>query len=69
MQVKFIMISRIHKISVLLKITRIFKHFLREIIDFYFLKENNYFFSQHIMMKKLSFKKCLKKKQELEKET
>ena len=34
-QVSFIMIYIIHKISVLLKITRILKRFLRDIIDFY----------------------------------
>ena len=44
LQVKFIMIYIIHKPSVLLKITRIFKRFLRSIIDFYFLNKNNSFF-------------------------
>ena len=36
LQVNFIMIAIIHKISVLLKITRILKHFLKSITDFYF---------------------------------
>ena len=49
LQVNFIMICIIHKILVLVKITRISKHFLRSIIDFYFLK-NNYFFSKNIMI-------------------
>ena len=42
--VDFIMINIIHKILVLLKITRILKRFLRSVIDFYFLK-NNFFFT------------------------
>ena len=50
----FIMICLIHKILVLLKITRILKHFLRSIIEFYFLKDN-YFFSQHIMIESSNF--------------
>ena len=49
LQVNFIIIYIIHKILVLLKITRILKHFLRSIIDFYFFKNNN-FVSQHITM-------------------
>ena len=39
-KVNFIMICLIHKILVLLKITRILKHFLRSIIEFYFSKDN-----------------------------
>ena len=38
LQVSFIKIYMIHKISVLLTISRILKRFLRGIIDFYFLK-------------------------------
>ena len=49
LQVNFIMIN---KISALLKMTRILKHFLRSIIDFYILK--HLFFSQHIMMESSS---------------
>ena len=49
LQVSFIMIYLIHKISVLLKITRILKHFLRSKQALIFLK-NNKLFSQHIMM-------------------
>ena len=49
----FIMICIIDKISLLLKITRILKRFLRTIIGFYFLK-NDYFFSQHIMTQTIS---------------
>ena len=49
LQVDSIIIYIIYEISVLLKITRILKHFLRSIIDFFFfLKKKN---SQHIMMK------------------
>ena len=48
-QVSFIMLCATHKVSVLLKITRMSKRFLRSIIDFYFFK-NLLFFSQHIMM-------------------
>ena len=45
-RVNFIMIYVIHKISVLLKITRILKLFLRRVIDVhsFFFKKNNYFF-------------------------
>ena len=51
LQVNFIMIWIIHKILVLLKITRILKHFLRNIIDFHFF----FFliFSHHKMMESL----------------
>ena len=38
LQVNFIIIYIIHKILVLLKITRILKRFLRSIIGFYFYK-------------------------------
>ena len=38
---QFIMICIIHKIPVLLKITRISKRFIRNIIDFFFFQENN----------------------------
>ena len=57
LQVIFIMTYIIHKISILLKATRILKHFLRNIIAFYlkyiyiFKKPNHFFFSEHIMMK------------------
>ena len=45
-RVNFIMIYVIRKISVLLKITRILKLFLRRVIDVhsFFFKKNNYFF-------------------------
>ena len=46
------MIYLIHKVLVLLKITSIFKKFLRTIIDFYGLRNNQYF-SEHIMMENL----------------
>ena len=49
LQVDSIIIYIIYEISVLLKITRILKHFLRSIIDFSFLKKKKN--SQHIMMK------------------
>ena len=45
LQVNFIMIYIVHKISVLLKIARILKHFLGSIIDFYFFEQNNFFHS------------------------
>ena len=49
LQVDSIIIYIIYEISVLLKITRILKDFLRSIIDFFFFwKKKN---SQHIMMK------------------
>ena len=48
MQVNFIMICIIYKIYVLLKITRILKHFLRS-FGLLFLKKQ-LFFSRHIMM-------------------
>ena len=67
------MITIIYKISVLLKISCItlemtdYKEY-RSIIDFYFLKKTIYkinkinnFFSQHIMIKNLSFEKDFKK--------
>ena len=40
LRVNFIMICIIHKILVLLKVTRILKRFLRSKTDFYFLKKN-----------------------------
>ena len=49
LQVSFIMIYLIYKISVLLKITIILKYFLRSKQTLIFLK-NNKLFSQHIMM-------------------
>ena len=57
LQVNFIMIGIMYKIAVLLKITRILKHFLRSITDFYFfdifILNFNFliFFSQYITMK------------------
>ena len=48
-QLNFIIICISHKVSILLKITRILKLFLRSIIDFY-LKKRMIFFSQHIIM-------------------
>ena len=50
LQVNFMMIYIIHRISVLFKITRISKRFLRSIIDFYCFKKQ-LFFSQHMMIK------------------
>ena len=47
LHVNFIMIYIIHKISVLLKITRILKYFLRSKIDFYFLKKKINFFTRY----------------------
>ena len=49
LQVDSIIIYIIYEISVLLKITRILKHFLRSIIDFFFFEKKKN--SQHIMMK------------------
>ena len=46
LQVNFSMIYIIHKILVLLKITRILKRFLRSIIDF-FLKKKLIFFTTY----------------------
>ena len=43
LQVNFIMICIIHKISLLLKIIRA-SHFLKTIIEFYFLKKITKFF-------------------------
>ena len=51
LQVNYIIIYIIHKISVSLKITRIFKRFLRSIMQFYFLEKIVIFFLQHIMIK------------------
>ena len=39
LQINFILIYIIHKISVLIKITRIIKCFLRSVIDFCFFKK------------------------------
>ena len=44
LQVNYIIIYIIHKISVSLKITRIFKRFLRSIMQFYFLEKIAIFF-------------------------
>ena len=49
LQVNFIMNGIIHKISVLLKITRSSKCFLRSITDFHFLKKI-IIFLRHITM-------------------
>ena len=43
LQVNYIMIYIIHKISVLYKITRILKRLLRNITDFYFFKQIIFF--------------------------
>ena len=48
LKISIIMIYIIHKILVLLQITRILKHFLRSITDLFFLKQ--IIFSQYIMM-------------------
>ena len=42
LQINFIMISIIHKILVLLKITRILKRVLRSIIDFFLKKKKKF---------------------------
>ena len=47
LQVNFIMIYIIHKISVLLKITRILKRFLRSIVDFYIKKKKLILFTTY----------------------
>ena len=44
LQVNYIIIYIIHKISVSLKIARIFKRFLRSIMQFYFLEKIVIFF-------------------------
>ena len=51
LQVNFLMIYTIHKISVLLKITRILKRFLRIIIDLFFFKKTLIKFFHNIMSK------------------
>ena len=51
LQVYFIITYIIHKISVLLKITRILKHFLRLMLDFLHFTKIDKFFSQYLMMK------------------
>ena len=48
LKISIIMIYIIHKILVLLQITRILKRFLRSITDLFFLKQ--IIFSQYIMM-------------------
>ena len=48
LKISIIMIDIIHKILVLLQITRILKRFLRSITDLFFLKQ--IIFSQYIMM-------------------
>ena len=52
LQVNFILIYVIHKILVLLKITRILKRFFKEYnrLLFIFFRKSN-FFSQHLIMK------------------
>ena len=47
LQVNFIMIYIIHKISVLFKITRILKRFLRSIVDFYIKKKQLILFTTY----------------------
>ena len=51
LQVNFLMIYTIHKISVLLKITRILKRFLKIIIDLFFFKKTLIKFFHNIMIK------------------
>ena len=46
-ELNFIMIYIIHKISVLLKINKILKRFLRSIIDFHSFKDIINFFTTH----------------------
>ena len=58
LQVNFIMTDIIRKILVLLKITIILKHFLRSIIDSYFLK-NNYFFTKYNDGKSKAWKRTI----------
>ena len=65
LQVNFIMIYVICKISVLFTITRILYRFLGSIIEFYFFKKDLLFFSQHLMMtgsRLEEYKKILNKK-------
>ena len=52
LQVDSIIIYIIYEISVLLKITRILKHFLRSIIDFFFFEKKKKFptYSDEIFM-------------------
>ena len=47
LQVSFIMIYTIHKISIMLKITITLKRFLRSIKDFYFYSKKIVFFAMH----------------------
>ena len=44
LEVNFIVISIIHEISVLIKISRILKYFLRSVVEFYF-------FSHQVMIR------------------
>ena len=54
LQVKFIMIYIIHKTSVSLKIAKTFKRCFKEYNRLYFFL---FFFSKHIMIKRLNIKK------------
>ena len=65
LQVNFIIIYIINKISVLLKFTRISKRFLRSIIDFYFFKKLVNFFHN---MKSSRFEKDKKLEKNIIKE-
>ena len=47
LQVSFIMIYTIHKISIMLKITITLKRFLRSIKDFYFYSKKIVFLTMH----------------------
>ena len=47
LKVDFIMIYIIHKNLVLLKLSRIVKRFLKSVIDFYFVKKINNFFTTY----------------------
>ena len=57
LQVNFIMIYMIHKISVLYKITRILKCLLRSVTDFYFFKQVIFFATHNNEMFK-AWKRC-----------
>ena len=56
LQVNFIMICIIHKISVLFKITRILKTLFKECNKLLFFKKKIFFFSSHLMIKSPSLK-------------
>ena len=47
LQANFVMIYIIYKISILLKIVRSLKHFLKSIVDFHFYKEKLIFFTTY----------------------